>query len=360
MLDARSRSSAFALHAMANLEGLTLQRGELTTGAFGEGYVDRRHPHSYVHELMLSAQRRVGASSWSLAAGRGFAPFGSDDPLVRPLAKFPVNHHHSQILERVSVIVAGAIGPLIGEIGAFNGDEPVGPASEPRWNRFGDSWSTRVTWRPGRDRSQGIGLLELSGSYAAVRSPEDPDRIIGLDQRKWHASARLERPTTRGRAYLLAEWAHTAELTDGRPVFRYESALVEGALCGRRITTVLRLERTERHEAQRLADLFRFPVPHDDASIIGVTRWTVATVGLGTAARSYGVLHVAPFAEAGFHRPEDRIPLAAFESRGFYGSRSLWTLSAGARLGVGRMHGRMGRYGVAASTGVHLEDEMSC
>ncbi len=29
-----------------NFEGLTLKRGELTTGAYGEGYVDRRHPHT--------------------------------------------------------------------------------------------------------------------------------------------------------------------------------------------------------------------------------------------------------------------------------------------------------------------------
>src|SRR4051812_30128412 len=28
-----------------NLEGLTLKRGELSTGAYGEGFVDRRHPH---------------------------------------------------------------------------------------------------------------------------------------------------------------------------------------------------------------------------------------------------------------------------------------------------------------------------
>src|SRR5947207_3223447 len=81
-----------------DLEGLTLQRGELSTGAFGEGYVDRRHPHAYVHELMAgveSADRSVDAS---LFAGRGFVPFGSDDPMVRPMEKYPVNHHLAQIL----------------------------------------------------------------------------------------------------------------------------------------------------------------------------------------------------------------------------------------------------------------------
>src|ERR1043166_5635795 len=39
--------------ATLNLEGLTLRRGELDTGASGEGFVDRRHPHTYVHELLL-------------------------------------------------------------------------------------------------------------------------------------------------------------------------------------------------------------------------------------------------------------------------------------------------------------------
>src|SRR5579884_1149354 len=39
-----------------NLEGLTLKRGELTTGAYGEGYVDRRHPHAYIHELLVGAE----------------------------------------------------------------------------------------------------------------------------------------------------------------------------------------------------------------------------------------------------------------------------------------------------------------
>ena len=31
------------------------------------------------------------------------------------------------------------------------------------------------------------------------------------------------------------------------------------------------------------------------------------------------------------------------------GSRVQWTLAAGVRLGLGRPHGRMGRYGVAAA-----------
>src|SRR4051794_17685163 len=47
--------------ATLNFEGLTLQRGELSTGGYGEGYVDRRHPHSYVHELLAGAEVGRGA-----------------------------------------------------------------------------------------------------------------------------------------------------------------------------------------------------------------------------------------------------------------------------------------------------------
>src|SRR4051812_32847404 len=70
--------------ATLNFEGLTLQRGELSTGGYGEGYVDRRHPHSYVHESLAGAQATRGAMAASFFVGRGFAPFGSDDPMMRP------------------------------------------------------------------------------------------------------------------------------------------------------------------------------------------------------------------------------------------------------------------------------------
>src|SRR4051812_41471976 len=106
-----------------NLEGLTLDRGELSTGGYGEGYVDRRHPHAYIHEL-LGGFAISPAHEWaaSITAGRGFAPFGSDDPMMRPFEKYPVNHHLAQVLERLVAIAALRYGPLIGELGTFNGD----------------------------------------------------------------------------------------------------------------------------------------------------------------------------------------------------------------------------------------------
>src|SRR5947209_19297831 len=49
-----------------DLEGLTLPRGELDQGAWGEGYVDRRHPHIYVHELIAGGEASAGFVRLSL------------------------------------------------------------------------------------------------------------------------------------------------------------------------------------------------------------------------------------------------------------------------------------------------------
>ena len=136
------------LNVALNGEGLTMPNGELNTGAYGEGYVDRRHPHTYVHELMLTGRGAAGPLSFSATAGRGFASFGTDDPMMRPLVKYPINHHLAQILERGALIGALRIGPAMIEGSAFGGDEPQQPSSLPRASRFGDSWSMRSTLLP--------------------------------------------------------------------------------------------------------------------------------------------------------------------------------------------------------------------
>jgi len=86
------------LDATLNGEGLTMARGELSTGGFGEGFIDRRHPHTYLHELMLSGVDSIRSLGYSASVGRGFAPFGTDDPMMRPFEKYPINHHLAQIL----------------------------------------------------------------------------------------------------------------------------------------------------------------------------------------------------------------------------------------------------------------------
>src|SRR5439155_647797 len=145
MLEGAALGDHLQLHAMGDFEGWTIQHGHLATGAYGEGYYDRRHPHTYVHELMFTGGDLLGR--WdgdvvvSLSAGKGFAPFGTDDPMSRPPMLYPANHHLAQILERAVAVTAITAGKVTLEGGTFNGDEPEYPSQWPKWNRFGDSWA---------------------------------------------------------------------------------------------------------------------------------------------------------------------------------------------------------------------------
>jgi len=330
-----------------DLEGLTLRRGELTPGAWGEGYVDRRHPHAYIHEALLGVAGRVEAASMSLFAGRGFAPFGSDDPMSRPFVKYPVNHHLAQVLERVVVIGAVNLGPLTGELATFNGDEPVGPARSPQWRRFGDSWSTRITWRPER-------TIELSYSHADVKSPESP---LGgtFDDRKNHASLRMV-PSSGIVSYALVEWGRTDEYSRGRRAFRYQSFLSEGELCMRAVTTAFRLELASRPEEERLESVFRTVRPTTDVSILGVSNWTTITANIATRSLALRALRAVPFVEGSFAHVAHGSPAGLVDLTQLYGARRTWMLSTGARLRIGHVHDRMGRYGAARST-LEMHDE---
>src|SRR5687768_431958 len=241
------------LRASIDFEGLTLERGELNTGTYGEGYVDRRHPHTYLHEALAEARTRVGGVELSLAAGKGFAPFGTDDPMVRPFVKYPVNHHLAQVLERLVAIGAVRAGPLALEGGFFNGDEPTSAGTAPRASRFGDSWAVRATLSPLRG-------VELSSSHARVESPEEREGT-GLDQRKLGIAARIERAGPGVFRYALVEWARTNELLSGRSVFRFATALGEASFVVRGVDLAARLERTTRPEEERLENPFRTARP---------------------------------------------------------------------------------------------------
>ncbi len=363
------RRGPLAFTGTLNLEGYTLRRGELNAGIYGEGYVDRRHPHTLVHEAMLTiVSPSRGGLRASLAAGKGFTPFGTDDPMMRPFVKYPVNHHHAQIIERVQVLGALSAGtPDRGvalEHAFFNGDEPVGPFVGPQWDRVGDSRTTRLTLMPWRG-------VELQGSRAFVRSPG----IIqggAFDHTQSSLSLRIDRPTTHAmqgmdahgdapddpmaghsmggaRRYLLLEVARTDEGLGAQRAFRFFSALAEGMIAHRGWGLALRAERTERPESERLLDPFRTANGHIDFQIIGITRWTIGTVHL--AAPAVGVPRLArsrltPFVEiAAAHPVATRTP-AVFVPRDFYGAVTLWSLTAGVRLHAGSMRTRMGRYGV--------------
>lgn len=351
MAHARLAGGRLVLRATIDLEGLTLRRGELTPGSYGEGYVDRRHPHTYTHEAVVTlATRGDGGAppgaALSLTAGKGFAPFGTDDPMMRPFVKFPANHHLAQVLERAAVIGAGRVGPAIVEAGFFNGDEPVEPSSAPQWSRVGDSWAGRLTLAP---RAGRLGGLEVQGSHAWLTSPEFATGG-GSDQRKWSASARFERGgpgDAAGHRYALVEWARTDDVFNGRRAFTFTSLLAEGALTWRGTRLALRGERTVRPEEERLANPFRAARPHTDAAILGRTRWDVATAHAGLPALRVAGVRARPLVEVARSRATEVRRPSAFEPALFFGSERQWSLSAGLRLELGATHRRMGRYGVA-------------
>src|SRR2546426_8415226 len=84
MVQAGALAGPGRLDAMADLEGWTIPNGELTAGAYGEGLYDRRHPHTYVHELMVTLPDVLrdlgGPTGVALAAGERVAPLGPAEP----------------------------------------------------------------------------------------------------------------------------------------------------------------------------------------------------------------------------------------------------------------------------------------
>jgi hypothetical protein len=324
-----------------NFEGYTLRRGELNAGMYGEGYADRRHPHTLVHEAMLA----VGTPSYAgfratLAGGKGFTPYGTDDPMMRPFVKYPVNHHHAQIIERV--LVMGALQFARGdraitlEQGWFNGDEPVGPFTAPQWSRVGDSRSTRLTVAP-------FASLEVQASSAFVRSP-GLTQGGAFDHRQRSTSLRYDVPAKR---YALVELARTDESLGAQRVFRFASALVESSITHRGWAVSARAERTDRPESERLLDLFRTPSGHVDFQIVGITRWSIGTVQVaapGTSLPRVRGTHVTPFVEVARASARAQRTPAVFVPAEFYGSDTQWSLSIGARVHAGTMRRRMGRY----------------
>ncbi len=332
----------FSLKTTLNLEGATLERGELNAGIAGEGYIDRRHPHTYLHELVLTSAKRFGSdgvSGASITLGKGFAPFGTDDPMARPFEKYPINHHLAQILERAVAIGALRTGRLIFEGGAFNGDEPTGPGDTPNRNRYWDSWSGRITFVPW---PQG----EFQTSYARVKSPENPTGG-GADQRKQSASIRLEDVQHSG--YAVFEWARTGDYVGSARTFAFASILAETWARYDRLSGALRIERTERPDEQRLVDAFRTPIPATDLSIAGRSRWTIVTARAAVSLVKARAFTIEPFAEVARAHVSPTLRPSGFDPRQFYGSDRIWSVSVGAKLAFGMSHMRMGRYGVATT-----------
>jgi hypothetical protein len=245
-----------------------------------------------------------------------------------------VNHHLSQILERAVVQGGVRAGPVVLEGGIFNGDEPEYPGQWPLLRRFGDSWSARLTLLP-------VAGIELSASRAKVHSPEHRPGA-GTDAWKWHLAARLDRAVAGGRAYLLAEWARTAEARD---FFVFRSLLLEGGFDKGLHQPYYRFEQSDRPEDLRISDPFRSLRPHLENSITGITRFSLHTLGYACRVRAAsGRLAVRPFVEATLGRMRP-VGGGLFSPETFYGKDHLSALSIGMRVEWRVASHRMGRYG---------------
>lgn len=345
--------SRFRLRATIDFESLTIPDGELNPGAWGEGFVDRRHPHTTVHELLVDfrdvLRHHDGAGELGGFAGKGFVPFGSDDPMSRPFVSYPVNHHLAQVLERAVVALQYRYGPLTAEAAMFNGDEPERPGQWPlirhegAW-RFGDSWSLRSSATP-------MPGLEVQLSRASVHSPEHRGGSGG-DHEKWSVAARWHDRPAWGERYALLEWARTGELED---FFVFRSLLAEAAVRRGRFGAAWRLERTERPEEERLADRYRSLRPHLENAILGTFRWTLSTFRVeADLVDPTAPWRIAPFVEVTLGTIT-KVGGGIAEPLDIYGTDRVRHLSAGISLGYRDRHHRMGRYGVLAPVDHRLD-----
>ncbi|MEW5915416.1 MAG: hypothetical protein AB1762_03380 [Gemmatimonadota bacterium] len=333
---------SFQAIAVYNLEGYTLRRGELSPGVYGEGYIDRRHPHTHLHELMVGGRASLGSTRVSLFAGKGFVPFGTDDPMMRPFVRYPANHHLSQILERAQIVGAARFGRVALEVATFGGDEPESATDWPNEDRLFDSWSARASLYPLRS-------IEASASVARVKSPEFAAGF-GLNQNKLAASLRFFGAPDQRLSYALIEWARTEEwLGPEKDLWFFATALAEGTVNTVAGAISVRLERTSRPEEHRDKTPFRSVRPLLDFGIVGRTRWDNVTVGWSRSLGQHNDrVQVIPFAEVSMNRarPLERVVVAS--PRDAFGGLRLFSFSAGVRLGAGALRARMGRYGAGA------------
>ncbi|HUF13076.1 MAG TPA: hypothetical protein VMN78_08255 [Longimicrobiales bacterium] len=341
MLNLESPQSRVSFRTTLNLEGLTQPDGELTFGGWGEGYLDKRHPHTLLHEALLSVNVWARDSGgFSLSAGKGFAPYGTDDPMSRPVLKYPTNHHLSQILERWTLNAVYSSPRWSVEAGVFGGNEPTGPWDMSNIESFANSASARVARRFGTG-AMGIWEWELSGSYGYVVEEHDGAETT---TQLYNAALRHEHDHTFGRVYYLTE----ASLSEPEHHDGYWSVLGEASLMQGPHNPYGRVEYATRPEYPRegapgTADFFRYD--HDDEPI-GATRWLTLVAGYGVTATSLPY-SVRPFAEVQWNHVSEEE--GGIDPEALFGRSSFFTLSAGVRLFLGGEPMRMGSYGVLDS-----------
>ena len=338
MFNVEAPRSSVVLRATVNLEGLTQPDGELTFGGWGEGFLDKRHPHTYLHELMLSVNLRGDENhGWSVSAGKGFTPYGTDDPMMRPVMKYPTNHHLSQILERWTLSTAWTSGKWSVEAGLFGGNEPTSPTDLSNIESFGNSWSARVTHRVGTG-VMGAWPWEIAASFGRVREEhEDESTVTNL----YNVALRHEGDHGPSHLYSLVE----ASFSDPNHGAGHLSILAEGSLQTARHKPYARVEFATRPEYARQGPpgtdgFFRYD--HDDHPI-GSTRWVIVSAGYGLTVSTLP-FGIRPFVEGQFNAVSNNsgsmIPSV------MYGRTSFWTMSAGFRVFLGGDPMRMGAYGV--------------
>lgn len=337
MFNITDPGSRFVLRSTLNFEGLTLPDGELTFGGWGEGFIDSRHPHTLLHELMLTYNfRDFAGGDFSLSAGKGFATYGTDDPMVRPVLKFPTNHHLSQILERWVVMGAFLVNGWGFEASLFGGEEPEGPYDFSNIESFGNSWSARISRRFG-DGDGPLAQWETSASFGRVKEAGEISNLYNASVR--YASDNL---------YSLAE----ASFSEPEDADGYFSLLGEVQLGERRHQPYYRIEYSTRPEYPRdgtpgTDDFFRYD-HHDPAE--GATRWLINSVGYSYELSGFP-FSALPFIELQHNQ--------VWHERGsapdvLFDDGSFWSASVGFRLFFGGRMARMGSYGILdPMTGTH-------
>jgi hypothetical protein len=338
MANAESSDQRFVLRTTLNFEGMTQENGELTFGGWGEGFIDKRHPHTLLHEFMLSVNlREVAGGDLSVSAGKGFAPYGTSDPMARPGLKYPTNHHLSQVLERWTVNAAWLRGAWSVEAGVFGGQEPEGAYDFSNIKSFGDSWSVRLARRWGAG-SGPTAAWEASTSFASVT---EFAHTVRETTRLLNGAVRRSAPLGEAHLYGLVEGS-VSLLEDHQNFFsllgeaRYESGPHQ---------PYVRFEYARRPEYDREGvagedDFFRYH-GHDDP--IGTTRWLISTVAYAYELTG-NPWSLRPFVEVQHHQVRgDQGGVVASD---LFGTTAFWSLSVGARVFLGGSPMRMGSYGI--------------
>ncbi|HEX6746731.1 MAG TPA: hypothetical protein VF092_05495 [Longimicrobium sp.] len=335
MVNVLSPGATVALRTTLNFEALTQPQGEIAFGGWGEGFIDRRHPHTFLHEAVLSLNLwDVGGGALSFSAGKGFAPYGTDDPMSRPVAKYPTNHHLSQILERWLVMGQYLRGPWSVEASVFGGQEPDGPWDLGNLSSFGNSFSGRVMRRFG-----GTGTTapwELSASFGSVA-----EEHAGTTERTrlYNGSIRHSGAHSFGGIYAMAE----ASVSDPGDGDGFWSVLGETQVRIARHRPYYRIELATRPEYLRedvvgTEGFFRYD---HDAHPVGASRWLISSLGYEFDLSGGGVA-TRPFVEVQHNRVSRErgpVPAALLDGENF------WSVSAGFRLFFGGGPMRMGSYG---------------